>query len=443
MASSRDSRRSRSLQRYASGVPAIGWALLSQSVWLPLLALDAHDRWQARVRELKPEVASFEAPPEVNPGKSIATDRQRLAAGPLLASSQRDRDPLLDLGVSRSLEEAPESPPRRGDSAQPSRVTTGSRGRLPAPAVLRQPLTPSTAQAASSQPRRSSSAQAVLSPARSRPSIPTITLPSGPSILALAKRSVVSTIEDPLAPLPSAWREPMRRALQQLPIAKKGGPSLQPARVIYVPSERLTAPATVPLAIQPDGSLDIFSRPADPLVLEELRNWSNLQPRATKSGVSPVVIHLTPIPKATTAMISTPSSAATALRTATPSTRPASPSPAPRAKSPSSSPASRAAFLTPPPPLPPLPAEQAAKPALPSVEPSVAAPSKVSLNTSEAAVNEPAQPRDLPTAATTAPEPAATPAPAPAAAVSVAPAPVAPASEAPASPAPASPAPAP
>jgi hypothetical protein len=29
---------------------ALAWALLSQSLWLPLLALDVHDRWQAQIR---------------------------------------------------------------------------------------------------------------------------------------------------------------------------------------------------------------------------------------------------------------------------------------------------------------------------------------------------------------------------------------------------------
>lgn len=442
MSPSRKFSRSRTFQRYASGVPAIGWALLSQSVWLPLLAIDAHDRWQSRVRELKPEVASLESPPEATLAKSLGTDRQRLAAGPLLASSQRDRDPLIDLGVARSLEVSPASPPSRPHHSQPSRVISGSRGRLPAPGALQRPLTVSAPLVSSSKPRRSSSEQAVFSPSRSRQPIQSLSLPTGASILALAKQSVASTIEDPLAPLPTAWREPMRRALQQLPMAKKGAPSLQPARVIYVPSERLTAPATVPLAIQPDGSLDIFSRPADPQVLEELRNWSKHQPRATKSGISPVVIHLTPIPKATTAMISPPSSAATALRTATPSFRPGSSPSAPRARSLPSPPTSRAEFLTPPPPLPPLPAEQAAKPSVPSVE-AIAAPTKVSLNRSESAVSEPTQPRDIPIAAPAAPEPTAAPAPEPAPTFSAAPTPVAAASEAPASPAPTSPVPTP
>lgn len=442
MRSSRDSRHSGTFKRYANGVPAIGWALLSQSIWLPLLAIDAHDRWQSRVRELKPEVASLEVPSEASLTKSLGADRRRLAAGPLLASSQRDRDPLIDLGVSRSIEVSPASRSKPPQASQPSPAISGSRGRLPAPSASRRPLTISTSLASSSQPRRSSSDQGGVTTSRSRQSIPSLSLPTGASILALAKRSVASTLEDPLAPLPSAWREPMRRALQQLPIAKKGAPSVQPARVIYVPSERLTAPATVPLAIQPDGSLDIFSRPADPLVLEELRNWSNHQPRATKSVISPVVIHLTPIPKATTAMISTPSSAATALRTASPSLRPSTSSPAPRSRSLSSAPTSRAEFLTPPPPLPPLPGEQAAKPSLPSVE-ATAAPSKVSLNRSDSTASESAQPRDIPMAATSAPVPTAAPAPEPAPAVSAAPAPAAPASEAPASPVPASPAPTP
>jgi hypothetical protein len=217
----------------------------------------------------------------------------------------------------------------------------------------------------------------------------------------------------------------MRRALQQLPAATKGSASLQAARVIYVPSERISAPATVPLAIQPDGSLDIFSRPADPLVIEELRNWSNRQPQAAKGTIAPVVIHLSPIPNATTAMVSPPSSAASQLRISSPEPLLGIPSAAPRPRPLPPAATSRATFLTPPPPLPPLPTEQVAKPKIPSVD-SGAAPTKLTLDPgSQAASNtaKPAQPRTIPAAAAaaSAPEPSTVVAPEPAAVVSAAP----------------------
>lgn len=418
------SKRSRSFQRYASGIPAIGWALLSQSIWLPLLAIDAHDRWQSRVRELTPEVASPEPPAQANLANPAVAGRSRLEAGPLLASSQRDRDPLLDLGVARSLEVSSGAP-------QPSRTASKPSPLLPSRSTgSHQPSLDSARHTATHAPKQrvatfsaSGSLPFALSAPRSPLSVPSLRQPPGSSMLALATRSSSNSVEDPLAALPSAWREPMRRALQQLPAATKGSASLQAARVIYVPSERISAPATVPLAIQPDGSLDIFSRPADPLVIEELRNWSNRQPQAAKGKIAPVVIHLSPIPKATTAMVSPPSSAASQLRIATPEPRLGIPSAAPRPRHLPPAATSRATFLTPPPPLPPLPTEQVAKPKIPSVD-SGAAPTKLTLDPgSQAASNtaKPAQPRTIPAAAASVPEPSTVVAPEPAAVVSAAP----------------------
>lgn len=441
------STRPRTLRRYASGIPAIGWALLSQSIWLPLLAIDAHDRWQSRVRELTPEVASPEAAGPSELANAPDAARSGVAAGPLLASSQRDRDPLLDPDVARTLDISTGSPQPRHLADQPSPFrsaqATGQR-RIATFSSQQQEAAGIKGSTRKSRPFGSIQV-ASSSPPRSLPQAPSPRQPAGgAAILALATRSSAISEADPFAALPSAWREPMRKALQQLPTARKGSATLETARVIYVPSERLSSPATVPLAIQSDGSLDIFSRPADPLVIEELRNWSKRQPQAAKGTIAPVVIHLTPIPQATTAMVSPPSAAASQLRTPSPESR-TSPSTAtrPQALVPASS--WRAPFLTPPPPLPPLPNEHAARPKLPSLDPS-AASTKVTPDPSAPARSQAPKPTQSQTAASavvSSPEPSAILTPDPVAAMGtaadsattlnrVAPAPSAPASSTPA-----------
>lgn len=423
---------SRTLQRYASGIPAIGWALLSQSIWLPLLAIDAHDRWQSQVRDLKPEVASLDSASQADPANTPSGQKPPVPAGPLLATNQRDRDPLTDISVARSLEVPAAAPAPPSPSSRPSplfsRSTTG------------RDLVPSASQRQqkASGPRqpflslRSSGSMQVSASSYSQSSGRQFSLrqPSrGPALTTLASRVVEG---DPLAPLPSAWREPMRKALLQLPASNKGSVSLQAARVIYVPSERISAPATVPLAIQADGSIDIFSRPTDPLVIDELRNWSIRQPQATKGKIAPVVIHLTPIPKATTAMVSAPSSAASQLRSVSPESRPHVPSAAPRLKRLSPASTTRATVLTPPPPLPPLPPVQAAKPKIPAVDSGASSLKDTPNRELPAAIStpEPLQNREISTPAGSVAEPTPKLAPEPTPVVSAAPEPAAPQSSA-------------
>ncbi len=359
----------RASRRFRPGIPAIGWALLSQSIWLPLLAIDAHDRWQSRVRELKPELPAVEVASQDGRPDAAGGLASPSVDGHLLGSRGANRDPWLDLGVTRSqdvpamVQQAPAS------SAQPKPLRLSTRG---SGLVLR------------ASPRQSSpSPLALAQPQR----------PAAPDV----------DVNDPLAPLPSAWREPMRRALQQLPTAQGKQPALTAARVIYIPSTRISAPTTVPLAIQPDGSVDIFSLPKDAMVMEEVRNWSNRQPQRSKGRITPVVVHLSPIPSQTTAMVSPPRSVVTLLR--------------------SSDSASRATPLAPPPPLPPLPVENAASAAAPA-DPAAAAPAKVTASPSEALANGDANrlsPAAAPVAAVSsseataslaAPEPTATATPA-------------------------------
>ena len=46
---------------------AVAWALLTQSLWLPLVGIDIHDRWQAESRRSRPLVL---------PQAELAADRK-------------------------------------------------------------------------------------------------------------------------------------------------------------------------------------------------------------------------------------------------------------------------------------------------------------------------------------------------------------------------------
>lgn len=130
-----------------------------------------------------------------------------------------------------------------------------------------------------------------------------------------------------MAPLPRNLREPMRQAIRTLPAptATKTA-KVQQARVIYVPSTRVSKPTQVPLAVQADGTVDVLTSPDDPAVIEDIKEWSSRQPVPSAGTVTPAVINLEPIPDEQPVV-------------ATPPSRPASP-----------------VAIAPPPPLPPVPA---------------------------------------------------------------------------------------
>ena len=84
--------------RQAVNTRALAWALLSQSLWLPLVGIDFHDRWQAETRRSRPLAlpqaelaASLPPAPLLNPAAldSISHDaRSKIpASGVLLGAS--------------------------------------------------------------------------------------------------------------------------------------------------------------------------------------------------------------------------------------------------------------------------------------------------------------------------------------------------------------------
>ena len=112
------------------------------------------------------------------------------------------------------------------------------------------------------------------------------------SPLARAEQARLAQTGDPLAPVPSRWREPMRRELRGL-----GAARLSQARVVHVPSERITRTVVLPLAIQSDGSIDALVA-KDPAVSDrDLSDWASRQATPARGSVQPVVLHLHPLPK--------------------------------------------------------------------------------------------------------------------------------------------------
>lgn len=279
---------------------AVAWALLSQAIWLPLVAIDAHDRWQARIRSLTPASEALAVgggrspavtPPRRDHGvaKPVADPAAATSTGLVLGSTSRSADPLLDGPIDRSIEQA-------GSRGNASTRRPWSAATI---AMIGSPSSTSAGAIATSRARRSGPVSDPLQRAFTRSELlgGTLTLedrsePAMPS-MARAERARWAGSGDPMAPLPQVWREPVRQALRTLPSANA---RVVPARVVHVPSTKVTRSTPVPLALQSDGTVDILSRPEDPAVVKEIETWSGRQRPPEPGAVAPAVVHLEPLP---------------------------------------------------------------------------------------------------------------------------------------------------
>lgn len=326
----------------------VAWALLSQALWLPLLAVDLQDRWTARLEKLTPRPGGGNTSlPLLSPapasGASLSPLRSPSASGftnsgLLLGSSPLGRGagavadafaatPRFDAGPGAGFPgtPAPTRPPGNTTLALLPGAASGSASPLSASGFSRAellggPITLDDLQEGAMPP------------------------------MALAERGRRSLSGDPLAALPEPWREPMRRALATLPLPSGQAPQLNQARHVHVPSTRVSRPTEVPLALQSDGSVDILSRPDTEAVVEEIRDWSARQTPPSEGSVAPALVHLHPISDAKPLRPS-----AADLSAAPPAEAPTTPSPA--AVSPSARPA---------PPPSPSPQSTGASPAVES-----------------------------------------------------------------------------
>ena len=288
---------------------ALAWALLSQSLWLPLLALDVHDRWQAQIR-VQREIAEGairrslrgENPQNQRPG-AVTTDTGKLKdTGLLLGSASQsplnpsDRSGMVNESGITGL--APTVPshtlnPRRTDNPTVASIAASR----PSEPELRRGGSPLGLSTTANWPNpllQSFNRAELLGGNLGLSDLKTPAMHP----LAMAERARWQRSGDPLAPLPGAWREPMRRALTGL-AARKGVESrVTAARVIHVPSLRVRQSTPVPLAVQPDGSVDILTKPENPAVVDEIRQWSSRQPTSGQAGVTAAVVHLEPLPEA-------------------------------------------------------------------------------------------------------------------------------------------------
>ena len=90
----------------------------------------------------------------------------------------------------------------------------------------------------------------------------------------------------------------MRRALNGLAASKGAPASVTAARVVHVPSLRVQKSTPVPVAVQSDGSVDILTKPDNPAVVDEIRQWSSRQSTSGQPGVTAAVVNLEPLPEA-------------------------------------------------------------------------------------------------------------------------------------------------
>ena len=276
---------------------AIAWALLSQVIWLPLVAIDTHDRWVAHVRQITPpNNGNTQLDQDIARRPALGLDKLLDATAPvkdlarnaitstgvLLSTAGSGASSLLDRPLSRSIEEllpqnrGPASAAQQGSSGPQS---TGAR-------------TASSASDSGSNWMNNHFTRAQLLGG----SVDLNDLHEGSmSPLAMVERAASLSSGDPMGPLPSMWRNPMRQALLQLP----GGPRrIATARVIHVPSLSVSHSTEVPLAIQSDGSVDILQTPDNPAVIKEIDTWSRHQARPAVGSVVPAVIHLHPLEQA-------------------------------------------------------------------------------------------------------------------------------------------------
>jgi len=291
------------MERYRQPVntKAVAWALLSQSLWLPLVGIDLHDRWQAESRRSRPLAlpqaelaASLPPSPLLNPADlarlSPAARSKSSARGFLLGASspaaharvghlldgaedsvQAGQDALTRRPFNAGLQSFPSSSGGRGSSAN------GHLASATGYDLLQRSFTPAE----------------LLGGVLTLGDLQTEPIPA----LALSERARLAHSSDPLAPLPQAWREPMRRALNAISIPSPLQPpaQLEAARVVHVPSMKVSRAIAVPLALQSDGSVDLLSKPEDPAVLEAIRGWSGRQDPPGLGRVAPAIVHVEPL----------------------------------------------------------------------------------------------------------------------------------------------------
>jgi hypothetical protein len=297
---------------------AIFWALVSQSVWLPVFLFGSQDQLSNNPKDYN-SLLTANDPQRISHrsfllgaantnldsskiGSSAKTDRGRGHTGILLNSILSQQGGSLS-GAVRSFTDRNPLNSTFGTvqikHSQPSEATGTINADLSDAGMLSASRTPlSTNTFIQKLYSRSELLGGTLT-------LKDLSEPIMPPI-ARAERAQWSRSGDPLAPLPEIWREPMRRALtaltkESLTINPKQAKNpntslhLDSARFVHIPSARIRQASEIPLALQADGSVDILNKPEDPVVIDEIKRWSAKQTLPEKGKISPAVIHLHPM----------------------------------------------------------------------------------------------------------------------------------------------------
>jgi hypothetical protein len=270
---------------------AVGFASLIQLVWLPVLLVDAIDQRKQANRLAEPST----------PDK---------ASQPVWAARSSDpmelllrNDDLLGLEPQRPALHSPLAPTLANRAVA---ATTGSVvGLLHQPAESVRSLVSSGAH---SPPPDGLGILRPLLPGGFTPAEQlggTLTLASLKEApmpaLARSERARWQASGDPLAPLSSEWREPMRQAMRQLGAPGKvpsPKPLVQQAQMVYVPSVRIRSSEQVPVAIHADGTVQVLRPPAAKEALQDIEDWSQRQALPESGKVVAAVVSLEPLPAA-------------------------------------------------------------------------------------------------------------------------------------------------
>lgn len=292
---------------------AIAWALFSQTIWLPVFMVDTKEWMIASSHDYDFDSISS-IPYQIHPLSGINTNLNKTAAKGVETNASTSPQ-HISTGI--VLNES-NSPPKQNNSGNISSVFSSSIVFSAPPA----PRQPDTAFARSSslsigfssvEPEKTLSSSLTIHRLYSRSDLlgGTLTLrdinEAEMPPIARAERAQWKRSGDPLAPIPQAWRESMRKALNELstnfrPKSKTplsaSAPALaiNPAQVVHVPSARVRHVSEVPLAIQSDGSVDILNTPDDPAIVDEIKTWSSKQQLPSDGHMTPAVVHLHPLP---------------------------------------------------------------------------------------------------------------------------------------------------
>lgn len=294
---------------------AIAWALLSQSIWIPSLFANTQD-WITSTKTDFDFSGTIKLPHQNIPESITGNPKLKPFTG-VLAISQNSSQNVSGflLNSSQSLSKFAPSENNRFTPITHNQIPTAF---SPAPqppielSFLPNPSKPGSLQSQTGYTglQTTDIIRKIFTRADLLGGIVTLNdiyEPEMPAI-ARAERAKLARSGDPLAVIPSSWRESMRKALNTLTFHSQGGDNnstvrskgvskilLEPARIVHVPSRKINRQIEVPLALQADGTVDILNQPDDPGVVEEIKNWSNKQQLPAQGRMTPAVVHLHPM----------------------------------------------------------------------------------------------------------------------------------------------------